>query len=489
MSESMHSTTDERGVLSCLLQDPAGCVPVAMEALPMGIEAFDGGHGAIYDAIQQAAHQGSASLAEVTTILRDRGDLERIGGAAVLAEILRHAPAPAQLPHYLRQVVRYWQRREMRRIAGTLAKGAADLEQAEQDTIDAATTALDRVRGVDLRKGLVPVQPLLHEALEAAQEIYSRRGQMLAGLATGFADVDRTLLGMKGGQLIVIAARPSMGKTALLMSIAENLAMGVTYRDFEQPGVPVAVFSLEMGALDITQRMLWGRTGINLVRMRDGMLSRDALPRLARTAEELARGAVYIDDQAALTVSECVARVTMAVKRWGIRAVIIDYLQLMRGQAQPGRMTRQVEVGMVTKGLKALAKNLDIPIIVAAQLNRNPDQRTGQTSGRPKLSDLRESGDIEQDADVVGLLYRPDYYIHAAPPAAGGSGDDDMEDRNPRHIPAPAAPAPGEHTVTEAILDIAKQRNGPVGEQQLAFVKELARFRNPFGKDKLYDTH
>jgi len=492
MSQDLYSSDDEKGVLSCMLQAPDHCVPVAMEGLPMGIEAFSPYRGMIFDALLDCASESGAAvtIAELTTRLRDRGELEKIGGAVALVEILRHAPSPKQLGHYIRQIIRYWQRREMRRIAGLLAKEAANLETPEVETIDAASGALERVRGVDLRKGLVPAQPLLLEAIEAAQEIYSRRGKLLAGLATGFVDIDRTLLGMKGGQLIVIAARPSMGKTALLMSIAENLAMGVTYQDFRQEPVPIAVFSLEMGSLSLVQRMLWGRAGINLVRMRDGMLTRDALPKLATSAEQLSRAQIFLDDQAALSISECVARVTMAVKRWGIRAVVIDYLQLMRSGVKEAGKSRQLEIGIVTRGLKKLAKDLNVPVIVAAQLNRNPDQRTGQHTGVPKMSDLRESGDIEQDADVVGLLYRPDYgkKNKGGGGAPGPDDGDDDDDPNPRHVPA-AAPNPGGMTVVDAFLDIAKQRDGPVGEQQLVFVKELARFKNPPHKTKLYDTH
>jgi replicative DNA helicase len=491
MSHELYSADDENGVLSCMLQAPDQCVPLALEGLPMGIEAFSSSRGMVFDGLLSCASEGGGvTIAELTTTLRDRGELAKVGGAAGLVEILRHAPSPATMGHYVRQVVRYWQRREMRRIAAVLAKEAANLEVPEVETIDAASGALERVRGVDLRKGLIPVQPLLMEAIEAAQEIYNRRGKLLAGLATGFVDIDRTLLGMKGGQLIVIAARPSMGKTALLMSIAENLAMGVQYADFRQEPVPIAVFSLEMGSLNLTQRMLWGRAGINLVRMRDGMLTRDALPRLATSAEQLSTAQIYLDDQAALSISECAARVTMAVKRWKIRAVVIDYLQLMRSGVKEAGKSRQLEIGIVTRGLKKLAKDLGIPVIVAAQLNRNPDQRTGQNSGIPKMSDLRESGDIEQDADVVGLLYRPDYGKKNKGGGAPGSDDDDDDDDNPnpRHVSA-TAPAPGGMTVVDAFLDIAKQRDGPVGEQQLIFVKELARFRNPPHKTKLYDTH
>lgn len=499
MSTELYSASDEMGVLSCMLQAPNQCIALAMEGLPMGIDAFSPGRGMIFDALLACAADpdSEVTIAHLTTRLRDRGELEKAGGPVHIVEIMRHAPGPSTMGHYVKQCVRYWQRREMRRIAQQLAKEATNLAAAELDTIDAASGALDRVRGVDLRRGLVPIQPYLHDAIESAEEIYRRRGKMLAGLATGFADIDRTLLGLKGGQLIVIAARPSMGKTALLMSIAENLAMGVNYQDFQQPPVPIAVFSLEMGSLDLTQRMLWGRAGINLVRMRDGMLTRDALPKLASTVSQLSQAAIYLDDQAALTISECVARATMAVKRWGIKAVVIDYLQLMRSGAKEAGKSRQIEVGMITRGLKALAKNLDIPVIVAAQLNRNPDQRTGQASGVPKMSDLRESGDIEQDADVVGLLYRPDYYDKGKKNEGGrGAHEDDDDDddddvqynRRASHAPAPAS-TPGGFTTVDATLNIAKQRNGPTGEQTLVFVKELARFRNPDGKVKLYDTH
>ncbi len=474
----------EDGVLSCMLQDPGHCIPAALEGLPMGTEAFAADRGLIFEGLQQLAAEGSGAvtLAELTTWLKDRGELMKIGGPVRLLEIYRHAPSLQQLAHYLGVVVRYWQRREMARIASQLRAAVSKLDVKPEGVIDETTAALERVRGVDTRKGLVPIQPILHEAIVQAEEIYKRRGQLLGGLATGLADIDRCLLGVKGGQLIVIAARPSMGKTAMLMTWLENMATGVTYRDFKQEPVPVAAFSLEMGALDITQRMLWGRAGVNLVRMRDGMLRERDLMGLQQSAMQLARGQVYIDDQAAISISELGSRLTLAVKRWGIKAAFVDYLQLMRGSEAKARLSRQVEVGEISAGLKKIAKDLNIPIICAAQLNRNPEQRKGASPGRPQLGDLRESGNIEQDADVVILLYRKDYYK----PGDAADDDDDLDDDAP---PRTVSAVSDGFTRVDAIADVAKQRNGPVGEQHCVFVKELARFGNPPGKDKIYDTH
>lgn len=473
----------EDGVLSCMLQAPDRFIPAAIEALPMGVEAFAADRGVIFEALCHLAADGGGalSIAELTTYLRETEALGKVGGPVRLVEILRHAPSLAQFDHYAGQVVRHWQRREIARIGQQMMASAAKIGEGPEGIVDTAQAALERVRRVDTRKGLVPIQPLLHDAIEQAQEIYARRGQLLGGLATGLADVDRCLLGLKGGDLVVIAARPSMGKTAMVMTWLENMALGVEYRDFKQEPIPVAAFSLEMSALQLAQRMVWGRARINLIRMRDGMLRQSDLQRLEGSVRALHAGQIYIDDQAGLSLSELGARLTLAVKRWGIRAAFVDYLQLMRGSAERARQSRQIEVGEISAGLKKLAKELDIPIICAAQLNRNPEQRKGSSPGRPALGDLRESGNIEQDADVVGLLYRADYYNKGA----AADDDDDLDDGPPRTVQAVADGL----TRVDAILDIAKQRNGPVGEQRVVFVKELARFENPPGKDKIYDTH
>jgi len=279
------------------------------------------------------------------------------------------------------------------------------------------------------------------EAIEAIEQLYERRGG-ITGLATGFADFDKMTDGLHGSEMIVIAARPSMGKTALDMNIAEHVAV--------DQKKAVAVFSLEMSAQQLVQRLLCSRARVNLGRVRDGFLSERDFPALTSAASKLAESKIFIDDSAGISILELRAKARRLKSQHGIEAIFSDYLQLLRSTSRRAQDNRQIEIAEISSGLKALAKELSIPIVVLAQLNRNPEQRAGDSKGRPRLSDLRESGSIEQDADLVGLLVREEYYA-----------DSEEEKRE----------AEG-----KATLIIAKQRNGPVGDVNLTFLKEFTRF-------------
>ena len=242
--------------------------------------------------------------------------------------------------------------------------------------------------------------------------------------------------------MIVVAARPSMGKTSFAMNIVENIAI-----DAEKP-VPVAVFSLEMSAEALVQRLLCSRAEVEMQKLRGGFLSQTRdFPRLMDAANKLGQSQIFIDDTPALTIMEMRAKARRLKKAHYIQLIAIDYLQLLRSPSRKSQDSRQIEIAEISSGIKSLAKELNIPIIVLAQLNRNPDSRGG---GKPRMSDLRESGSIEQDADVVALLVREEYYAE---------DEDEREEKQGR-----------------AELIIAKQRNGPTGEAKLSFVKQWMRF-------------
>jgi replicative DNA helicase len=247
--------------------------------------------------------------------------------------------------------------------------------------------------------------------------------------------------GLHPAEMIVIAARPSMGKTAFAMNIAEHVALHV--------GKAVAVFSLEMSSPQLVQRMLCSRGKINLQKIRNGFLSERDFPALTTAASKLAESPLFIDDTAGLSISELRAKARRLKSQHDIQLIVIDYLQLLRGSSRRSQDNRQLEISEISAGIKALAKELNVPIIVIAQLNRQPELRG---NGTPRLSDLRESGSIEQDADVVGLLVRAEYY----------ETDEDAK----------------QEVAGEAELIIAKQRNGPVGEVPLVFLKEFTRFES-----------
>src|SRR5947207_2864150 len=276
--------------------------------------------------------------------------------------------------------------------------------------------------------------------LETIEKLYERRGG-ITGLSTGFIELDRLTSGLHPAEMVVIAGRPSMGKTALAMNMAEHVA--VNQRK------PVAVFSLEMSSQQLVQRMLCSRARVNLQRVRDGFLGERDFPSLTAAASKLADAKIFIDDSPSLEILELRAKARRLKAQQNVELVLIDYLQLLRSATRRAKENRQLEISEISAGLKALAKELNIPVIVVAQLNRQPEARSG---GKPRLSDLRESGSIEQDADLVGLLVRPEIY------------EEDEEARAEKE--------------GEAELIIAKQRNGPVGEIPLTFLKEFTRFED-----------
>ncbi|MEA3186311.1 MAG: replicative helicase, partial [Chthoniobacter sp.] len=281
------------------------------------------------------------------------------------------------------------------------------------------------------------------EAIESIEKLYERRGA-ITGLSTGFAELDKMTDGLHGAEMVVIAARPSMGKTALAMNIAEHVAMN--------DKKPVAIFSLEMSTSQLVQRLLCSRARVDLGKVRGGLLNERDFPNLTHAASKLADSQIFIDDTAGLSILELRAKARRFKSQHDIALIVIDYLQLLRSTSRRAQDNRQLEIAEISGGIKALAKELAIPILVLAQLNRNPENRTGDSKGRPRLSDLRESGSIEQDADVVGLLVREEYYA-----------DTDEEKEEARG---------------KATLILAKQRNGPTGDVPLTFLKEYTRFED-----------
>ncbi|PYL42469.1 MAG: replicative DNA helicase, partial [Verrucomicrobia bacterium] len=312
----------------------------------------------------------------------------------------------------------------------------------EQDEVN---NLLDEVEqrifavGEDRFKGqMLSMKDQVMEAIESIEKLYERKGG-ITGISTGFVEFDRMTSGLHSSEMIVIAARPSMGKTALAMNIAEHV--GINEK------LPVGVFSLEMSSQQLVQRLLCSRARVNLQKVRDGFLGERDFPSLTAAASKLAEAKIFIDDSASLSILELRAKARRLKAQQDVQLIIVDYLQLVRSTSRRAQDNRQLEISEISAGLKGLAKELKIPIVVVAQLNRQPEQRAG---GKPRLSDLRESGSIEQDADLVALLVRPELY------------EEDEEARVEK--------------AGEAELIIAKQRNGPVGEIPLTFLKEFTRF-------------
>ena len=404
------------------------------------------------DAFYQPAHQTifallvelwdkqqPADIITLTQALRERKQLEAVGGPPYITSLIDFTPTAANAGYYL-DIVK--EKHTLRRIIATCTDCAA---RAYDDSGE-VNSLLDEVeRNVlaineDRVKEVPNMKDQVMEAIVAIEQLYERRGA-ITGLPTGFAGIDQMTDGLHGAEMIVIAARPSMGKTAFAMNIAEHVAIKAKH--------PVAIFSLEMSSQQLVQRLLGSVARVNLKKIRDGFLSERDFPNLTNAASKLADSEIYIDDTSGLSILELRAKSRRLKQKHNIQLIVIDYLQLLRSPSKRAQENRQIEIAEISNGIKALAKELNIPIIVLAQLNRNPEARAG---GKPRLSDLRESGSIEQDADLVGLLVRSEYYA---------------EDEEAK-----------EETRGEAELIIAKQRNGPVGEVKLTFLKEYTRFED-----------
>jgi replicative DNA helicase len=374
--------------------------------------------------------------------LKDRNQLEEIGGPEYLSDLYNFVPTAANAAYYIDIVREKYVLRRLISTCNRLSTQCYDQQGEIEPLLDEAEKEIFAITGEHVKTEIVPTKDLVMEAIEQIEKLYENRGSV-TGLPTGFVELDRMTSGLHPAEMIVIAARPSMGKTAFAMNIAEHVAMDI--------GKAVAVFSLEMSSQQLVQRILCSRAKVDLQRVRNGFLSERDFPNLTAAASQVAAAKMFIDDTPGLTVTELRAKARRIKSQHDIQLIVIDYLQLLRSMSRRAQDNRQLEISEISSGIKALAKELSLPIIVIAQLNRQPDTRAKE-GGRPRLSDLRESGSIEQDADVVGLLVRPEYY------------ETDDEGKQER--------------AGEAELIIAKQRNGPTGDVPLTFLKQYTRFES-----------
>jgi len=427
------SPDHERRLLSCMMQDPANCVPAVMEAV--GPEAFrGGGHRTIVEAIiGRFQNRQGCDLISITQELRDRDILDAAGGIAYVTEVAVAAPTVLNLKEDLDEVRRkailmsLW---STAHSALDAARKAADEGNPDQ-MLDDIEQAFYGLRQTFQRQDemLKPAKTFISDAIDQFESAFKVRGTGVQGVPSGFVDIDRMCNGFKGGQLIVLAARPSMGKSALAMNILQAAA---------EKGHGSALFSLEMSGLEMAQRMICASADVSLQRVRDGFLAKTDFPRIAIAGDRVSKQNIWIDETPSLSLYALRARARRLKMQHRIGLIVIDYLQLMRCPSKRGDANRALEIADITGGLKQLAKELDLPIIALAQLNREAERR-----GEPKLSDLRESGSIEQDADIVLLLHR--------------------------NKEEPSEPSK---------LFVAKQRNGPVGPIDLMFDGEKTRFKN-----------
>jgi replicative DNA helicase len=435
-----HSVEAEQGVLGSMLISPRDAIAEVVEKITADY-FYIPAHQTIFDVLVDLWNTGAGiDLITFTQVLRDRNLLEAVGGAAAVTNLYTFVPTAANVGYYI-DIVRD------KYILRSIIEAATESVRRAYEEQDEVGNLLDEVEqrifgvGEDRFKGqMLSMKDQVMEAIESIEKLYERKGG-ITGISTGFVEFDRMTSGMHPSEMIVIAARPSMGKTALAMNIAEHVAINEK--------LPVGVFSLEMSSQQLVQRLLCSRARVNLQKVRDGFLGERDFPSLTAAASKLAEAKIFIDDSASLTILELRAKARRLKAQQEVQLIIVDYLQLLRSTSRRAQDNRQLEISEISAGLKGLAKELKIPVIVVAQLNRQPEQRSG---GKPRLSDLRESGSIEQDADLVGLLVRPEIY------------EEDEEARAEK--------------AGEAELIIAKQRNGPVGEIPLTFLKEFTRFED-----------
>ncbi len=437
-----HSPEAEQGVLGCILISPNDCVGECVEKFKEGAEVFyDLRHRTVFETLVEMYDERQAiDIITLQQRLKNKQRLDEVGGLAYLNSLPDTVPSAANLSYYLDIVL---EKHVLRRLISTCTEvvgrvygheGQVDslLDEVERDILRISET---RVEGKTDK-----IKDLVKKAINTIEDFHQRQG-MLTGVATGFADLDKMTSGLHGGEMIVVAARPSMGKTSLAMNIAEHVAI--------EERLPVGVFSLEMTSESLVLRMLCSRSRVNLRNVREGFLAERDFPKLTGAAGKLAGAPLFIDDTSGLSILQLRAKARRMYQQYGIKLFVIDYLQLLHSSSRKAD-NRQQEIADISNGVKSLAKELNVPVIVLSQLNRELEKDKDR---KPRLSDLRESGAIEQDADLVCLLYKP------------SRGDDDE--------------AAGEETEAVPVnLLIAKQRNGPTGDVHLTFLKQYTRFES-----------
>lgn len=438
-----HSAEAEQGVLGCILLSPNDCMGECIEKFNAGEEVFyDLRHQTIFKALSSMYDSREAiDLITLQQRLKDGQLLEQVGGIAYLAALADSVPSAANLTYYLEIVREKYLLRRMIQVCTEVVGRVYDYEGQVDALMDEVERDILRISEARVQAHTNTIKELVKKAINTIEDFHQRQG-MLTGIPTGFNDLDKMTSGLHGGEMIVIAARPSMGKTSLAMNIAEHVAI--------EAKLPVGVFSLEMTSESLVLRMLCSRSRVNLRNVRDGFLAERDFPKLTGAAGRLAGSPLFIDDSSGLSILQLRAKARRMHQQYDIKLFVIDYLQLLHSTARRAE-NRQQEIADISSGIKALAKELNVPIIVLSQLNRELEREKNR---KPRMSDLRESGAIEQDADLVGLLYKP-------------NAD---EEEN-------AAAGAAEEAVPVNLL-IAKQRNGPTGDVNLTFLRSYTRFES-----------
>ena len=405
---------------------------------------YDTIHQIIYRAIVDLAiRQAPIDMLTVVEQLKKDGELETVGGPVYIAQLTEKVASAAHIEFHARIIAQKYLARELISFSSSITNKAFDETSDVDDLMQEAESKLFEISQGNVKKDVTQINPVIKEALNLL-EIAARRDDGLSGLQTGFTALDKITSGWQNSDLIIIAARPAMGKTAFVLSMAKNMAVTYDY--------PVALFSLEMANVQLVNRLIVNTCEIPGEKIKNGRLAPYEWEQLDFKIKELYDAPLFVDDTASLSVFELRTKARRLVREHGIKMIIIDYLQLMNASGM-NYGSREQEVSMISRSLKGLAKELNIPIIALSQLNRGVEGRAGAEGKRPQLSDLRESGAIEQDADMVCFIHRPEYYKI-------------LEDDK------------GNSLIGLAEIIIAKHRNGATGDVLLRFKSEFARFQN-----------
>ena len=433
----------EVAVLGSMLLDREA-ISLAVETLNQSCFYKDA-HKKIYSAITNLYDENKAvDLITIVEELKKTNSLEAVGGPAYITSIVSSIPTSANIVHYAKIVKEKMILRTLINSATQIVSGCYDSSQDVNSLLDKAEQLIFDIASKKVESRFATLKDIIKNSIETIDNLYQRK-EHVTGIASGYTELDTMTAGFQPSDLIIVAGRPSMGKSAFASCIVEHV--GVVEKQ------PIAFFSLEMSKEQLVQRLLCSHARVNAHKVRTGFLSQADWPRLVTAAGKLSEAPIYIDDSPGITVMELRAKARRLKSQYDIKFIVLDYLQLM--EAQVSSDNRQQEISEISRSLKSLARELNVPVIAISQLSRAVEQRTDH---RPQLSDLRESGAIEQDADVVVLLLREEYYN------------------------------PTEENKGLAEVIVAKQRNGPTGSFKLTFVHEYVRFENLASRNEEFES-
>ncbi len=426
----------EQSVLGGILLENGALNPVL--EIMAGSDFYSDAHRKIFGGILELSDRNQpVDLITLSNHLRDKKQLDAVGGVVYLSQLVDNVPSAANIGHYARIVK---EKSVLRNLIGTATEilnrtygAGADVDSV----LDEAEHAIFEISQNKIKPSFYPLKDIIKDSFRTIERLYERK-ELITGVATGFTKLDEMTSGLQRSDLVIIAGRPSMGKTAFALNIAQYCSV--------EDGVPVAVFSLEMAKEQLAMRMLSSEARVDSQKIRKGFLGEADWPKLTTAAGRLSEARLFIDDTPSISVLEMKAKSRRLKAEHGLGLIVLDYLQLMKGSDYAD--TREQEISEISRSLKGLAKELNVPVVALSQLNRKVEDRT---SRRPQMADLRESGAIEQDADVILFLYRDEVY--------------NKSEDNP------------EKGFAEVI--IGKQRNGPVGTVKLVFQEKFTRFENP----------